>query len=224
MSIKGIVEQEQPREKALLYGIETLTNQELLAILIRCGSKKANAVDLANKILVQIGGLENLMQVTLSDLTSIDGIKEAKALGILASVELNKRIRHCESRPTVQILSSLDAYLYMRCKLEFEKQEKVMVLYLNSKHQVVKEKMMFKGTINMSVISSREIYKEALLCDSVAIMVFHNHPSGSCEPSLDDIETTKKLKTAGICFDIVLLDHIIIGKNQYYSMADQKII
>lgn len=224
MSIKNILLEEQPREKAIQLGIEHLSNQELIAILIRSGNKSKSAIDLAKEILTSVNGIANLYDLTMDDLMAIPGIKEAKATSIMAALELNKRIRLSTMNATVLIKDAKDAYEYMKLKLAYEKQEKVVALFLNARNEVIKEKTLFIGSLNVSIISPREIFKEALLCSSVSMILFHNHPSGNCEPSDEDISVTKKIKVASIYFEINFIDHIIIGKNNYLSMANEKII
>ena len=224
MPIKGIIESEQPREKAMLYGIECLSNEELLAILLRCGSKKESAIALSKQILNKVNGISNLMNITLYDLMSIEGIKKAKALTILSALELNKRIRSVQFEEGITLHSSREAYDYVRSKLEYETQEKVLVLFMNVRGQLLKEKVVFVGSLTMSVISPKEIFKEALLCNSVGLFIFHNHPSGNSLPSSEDIEITKKIVMAALCFDIHVIDHIVVGKNEYYSFLEHGII
>lgn len=224
MAIKGVIDSEQPREKAMVYGIECLTNQELLAILIRSGSKKESALSLANRILSLSNGINNMMNISISDLMSIDGIKKAKALTIIAALELTKRIRQVEKGNGIKITNSNEAYEYVRSRLEYETQEKVLVLYVNSKSEVLKEKIIFMGSLNVSLISSKEIIKEGLLCNAKGFFLFHNHPSGSSIPSSADIESTKKIQFASLCLDIQLIDHIVVGHNEFFSFKNHGII
>lgn len=223
MAIKALPENEQPRQKALLYGIECLSNQELLALLLRSGSKKESVLQIAGRVLEKSNGMENFMNLQLSDLMEIDGVKSAKALTVLAVIELIKRIRDTPIMKGQRIDSTHKAYSYVRSKLEYENQEKVLVLYLNSKSELIKEKILFTGTLSASIISPKEIMKEALLCNCRSILLFHNHPSGNSHPSEDDVNITYKVLSAAYCFDIVLIDHIIIGKNEYYSMKEHDI-
>lgn len=218
MMIKEMSDMERPREKALLYGIENLSNVELLALLIRCGTKKASAVELAQQILAISGGMDRLIHLQLCDLVEIKGIKSAKALEFLASIELAKRIKNVPFHSTPEIKTAMDVFNYIGPRLSFENQEHFYVLFLNTKHRVIKEKLLFLGTLNMSVVHPREVFKEAVSCSSAAVICVHNHPSGNPEPSKEDVELTKSLMDIGVMMDIPVLDHIIIGKETYFSL------
>ena len=153
----------------------------------------------------------------------IKGIKKAKAIEILAVIELTKRLRQVQGISSV-IKEPIDGYNLVKDKLMFEQQEKVIILCLNSRLEVMKEKTVFVGSNNISIISGRELFKEALICGSSRIMVIHNHPSGNPTPSPEDIETTKRLYKMAEELEIEVIDHLIIGRNKFYSFAAKEII
>lgn len=224
MIIREMAESEKPREKALHYGIDSLSNAELLALLLRCGTKSQSALELSQVILSQVGGIHKLPQLSLNQLKEIKGIKNAKALELLGCVELAKRMQEVNDPIHTVLRSAKDVYDYMRMKLAFDKQEKFVVVYLDAQHQIIHEKVIFIGTLDSSLVHPREIYKEAISCSAAAIICLHNHPSGYCEPSSDDIETTNNLREVGMMMGIPLLDHLILTKNAYFSFKAHHLI
>ena len=224
MIIREMAESEKPREKALHYGIDSLSNAELLALLLRCGTKSQSALELSQVILSQVGGIHKLPQLSLNQLKEIKGIKNAKALELLGCVELAKRMQETNDPIHTILRSAKDAYNYMRMKLAFDKQEKFVGIYLDTQHQIIHEKVIFIGTLDSSLVHPREIYKEAISCSAAAIICLHNHPSGYCEPSSADIETTNNLREVGMMVGIPLLDHLILTKNAYFSFKAHHLI
>lgn len=218
MIIKEMADIEKPREKALRYGIETLSNTELLALVIRCGTKSQSALELAQTILNKCDGLSNIHKLGLNELKEIKGIKDAKALELIGCIELSKRVMSPTAQKVITIKSAIDVYNYLHAKMVLEKQEKFYVMFLDSKNKVIKEKAIFIGTLNSSIVHPREIFKEAVSCSCAALICVHNHPSGNVTPSIEDIEVTKKLYNVSMIMDIPLLDHVIIGDNDYYSL------
>ena len=175
MKIKNYPQEERPREKAYYYGIESLSNVELLALILRTGNKQESVLELAQRLINEVGGLAYLKDITYHQLVLIKGIKKAKAIEILAVIELTKRLRQVQGISSV-IKEPIDGYNLVKDKLMFEQQEKVIILCLNSRLEVMKEKTVFVGSNNISIISGRELFKEALICGSSRIMVIHNHP------------------------------------------------
>ena len=221
MKIKEIPIQERPREKLLNNGVETLSNEELLAIIIKTGNKKESAKTLAAYILKSIDKIQNLASLNLSKLKKIKGIGSAKACEILAVIELSKRInKKLDSLNNIKITSSNKIFEYYKDTFYNEAQEKFYCIYLDSSNKVISTKLLFTGTINKSNVYPREIFKEAYLNDSVSIICVHNHPSGNIKPSQNDIEITEQIKLIGTMMEVKLLDHIIIGKDSYYSFMD----
>ena len=220
--IKDLPMDEKPCEKAKKYGISSLSNAELLAILLRCGTKKRSVTDVCQDILKSVGGLEGLRDIRISKLRELYGVGEVKAVTILAAIELGKRVNNPEMDARLQIHESQEVYTLYRAKFLGEKQEKFLVLFLNTKNQILEEKIMFTGTVNQSLVHPRDIFREAVLVNAVKILCIHNHPSGNTTPSIADECMTKKVKEAGEMIGIPLIDHIIIGSQDYYSFLEHK--
>ena len=223
MKLKNYPLEERPREKAFHHGIESLNNIELLALVLRTGNKQESAIELAQSVINEIGGFRYLHDINYYQLIQIKGIKQAKAIEVLAIIEIAKRL---DKQPVAMsaIKEPRDGYELLKNQLMFEQQEKVIVLCLNSRLEVIKEKTVFIGGNNISIISGRELFKEALICGSNRVMVVHNHPSGNPEPSIEDIEATERLYSMAKELDIDVVDHLIIGRSRFYSFASNKII
>ena len=222
MKLKNYPLEERPREKAFHHGIESLNNIELLALVLRTGNKQESAIELAQRVINEIGGFRYLHDINYYQLIQIKGIKQAKAIEVLAIIEIAKRL---DKQPVAMsaIKEPRDGYELLKNQLMFEQQEKVIVLCLNSRLEVIKEKTVFIGGNNISIISGRELFKEAF-CGSNRVMVVHNHPSGNPEPSIEDIEATERLYSMAKELDIDVVDHLIIGRSRFYSFASNKII
>ena len=201
MKLKNYPLEERPREKAFHHGIESLNNIELLALVLRTGNKQESAIELAQRVINEIGGFRYLHDINYYQLIQIKGIKQAKAIEVLAIIEIAKRL---DKQPVAMsaIKEPRDGYELLKNQLMFEQQEKVIVLCLNSRLEVIKEKTVFIGGNNISIISGRELFKEALICGSNRVMVVHNHPSGNPEPSIEDIEATERLYSMAKELDI----------------------
>ena len=223
MKLKNYPLEERPRAKAFHHGIESLNNIELLALVLRTGNKQESAIELAQRVINEIGGFRYLHDINYYQLIQIKGIKQAKAIEVLAIIEIAKRL---DKQPVAMsaIKEPRDGYELLKNQLMFEQQEKVIVLCLNSRLEVIKEKTVFIGGNNISIISGRELFKEALICGSNRVMVVHNHPSGNPEPSIEDIEATERLYSMAKELDIDVVDHLIIGRSRFYSFASNKII
>ena len=223
MKLKNYPLEERPREKAFHHGIESLNNIELLALVLRTGNKQESAIELAQRVINEIGGFRYLHDINYYQLIQIKGIKQAKAIEVLAIIEIAKRL---DKQPVAMsaIKEPRDGYELLKNQLMFEQQEKVIVLCLNSRLEVIKEKTVFIGGNNISIISGRELFKEALICGSNRVMVVHNHPSGNPEPSIEDIGATERLYSMAKELDIDVVDHLIIGRSRFYSFASNKII
>ena len=223
MKLKNYPLEERPREKAFHHGIESLNNIELLALVLRTGNKQESAIELAQRVINEIGGFRYLHDINYYQLIQFNGIKQATAIEVLAIIEIAKRL---DKQPVAMsaIKEPRDGYELLKNQLMFEQQEKVIVLCLNSRLEVIKEKTVFIGGNNISIISGRELFKEALICGSNRVMVVHNHPSGNPEPSIEDIEATERLYSMAKELDIDVVDHLIIGRSRFYSFASNKII
>lgn len=222
--IKDLPDEEKPREKAILQGVENLTIPELMAIIIKTGTKEESAKDLGVRLYNEIGCAEGLRNLRLASLTRLKGIGKTKAISLMAAVELGKRINVNNIISLKKIHETKDVYFYYGSSFLFEEQEKLLALFLNSKNEVLKEKIIFMGTANQSIVHPRDIFKEAILNNAIKIIIVHNHPSGNVSPSQEDKKFTQKLKEAGELLSIPLLDHIIIGKNTYFSFLEQNLL
>ncbi len=216
----------RPYEKAHKYGVSSLTDAELLAIILRCGTKEKNSVALSGELLDMMAndnGLAGLMKVRESELCSIAGIGRVKALELLSVGEISKRIaRQAAARQLRFDAPETIADYYME-QLRHSEKEQVILVLLDNKMGVISELVLSVGTVNASLVSTREIFLEACRYRAVYIVLVHNHPSGDATPSRNDIEITAKVQEAGELLDIHLLDHIIIGDCQFTSFRENMI-
>ncbi len=216
--IKELPINERPRERALSDGIDKLSTGELLSIIIRTGTKNKSVKELSNEILL----LGNLKDLTYNKLLTIKGIGTVKAIEIMSLIELSKRINKDISNSSIKIKSSIDIFNNYKYLFDNQKQELFYCIYLNNKNIVIDKELLFKGTINKSIVHPREIFKYAYLLSASGIICIHNHPSGDIEPSREDIKLTEAIIEIGNLQNIPVLDHIIIGNNKYYSFLDNK--
>ena len=224
-SIKQWAKDDRPREKLLLNGVHTLSDSELLAILILNGSKEKTAVDLAKDILkLSKDNLSELGRLSVKDLMKVKGIGLAKAVTISAALELGRRRQASSSLQKKIITSSNDIADYFMAKLKDYRHEVFAVVFLNRANKINRFEIVSEGGITGTVADPRIILKKALEEDAVSIILCHNHPSGSLKPSRADQELTRKIKEAARYFDIKVTDHIIISESGYYSFADQGIL
>ena len=221
MKLKDIPGSERPREKLLKYGRENLTDSELLAILLKTGTKGENVCELAIRVLKELGSLENLKDISIESLTNIKGIGQTKALELLVLYELSKRIYYKNSGAAKEKYTTPYS-IYEKNKYLFDnlKQEHFYCLYLNSKKELIERKLLFMGTLNKSVVHPREIFKEAYKLSASSIVCMHNHPSGNFTPSNEDINLTNSLVKLGQINGIPVIDHLIITDEGYYSFYE----
>lgn len=224
-SIKNWAKDDRPREKLLLNGPDTLSNSELLAILIHNGSREKTAVDLAKEIL-RLGhdNLVELGRLSIKDLTKVKGIGEAKAITIAAALELGRRRQSSLSLEKSVISSSSDIAAFLQIRLKDYRHEVFAVLFLNRANKVNHFEIISEGGITGTVADPRIILRKALEQDAVSVILCHNHPSGSLKPSRADEQLTAKIREAARYFDITVLDHIIVSENGYFSFADEGMI
>ena len=218
--IKDIPIFDRPRERLKKYGVDALNNEELLSIILRTGTKNYSVKDLSNNILKEINDITNLKDYSINNLTKIRGVGEVKAITLLASLELGKRVYESKLINKINLSSSSKIYDYIKNKLYDKKQEYFYCLYLDHKKYLVDEKLLFIGTLNRSIVHPREIFKYAYINSAESIICVHNHPSGDVIPSLEDINLTNKLIEIGKIQGIGVIDHIIVGNNNYYSFYD----
>lgn len=224
LMIKEFHPSDKPRERLLTYGAENLTNKELLAILINSGSKNESSITLANSIIKDLKSIRDLRDITFQELTSIKGIGEAKAISILAVVELAIRMHTHNSEEYYYIKSPEDVSNFLMEKMRYYQQEHFVVLFLSTKNQVIHQQTMFIGSLNASIVHPREIFKEAVKRSAAAIVCVHNHPSGDPTPSKQDIEVTERLIECSEILGIDFLDHIIIGAGKFVSLKEMSYI
>lgn len=215
--------EEFPREKLIKYGVENLTNYELLAILLNTGTKNENVIELSKRITKKYE-LNHLSSISISQITKELGIGIAKACKILACFELGKRSfnKINENKLKINCPESL-ANLYFP-KTSNLNQENLFAVYLNTRKKIISEKRLFVGSLNESIINPREIFKNAFEEGASGIILIHNHPSGESSPSQSDIDVTRELIKISEIMQIPILDHIIIGKNNYTSLKEERII
>lgn len=224
-SIKQWSKDDRPREKLLSAGAENLSNSELLAILIRNGTKQKSAVDLAKEVL-KLGkdNLGELGKLSVKELMKIKGIGEAKAISIVAALELGRRKQASAVLQKDLVSSSTDIARYLQTKLKDYRHEVFAILFLNRANKINHFEIVSEGGITGTVADTRIILRKALEEDAVSMVLCHNHPSGSLKPSRADEDLTKKIKEAARFFDIAVLDHVIVSDSGYYSFADEGLL
>ncbi|MGP7816828.1 RadC family protein [Niallia sp. 01092] len=219
--IRDFPDDERPRERFMKQGPESLSNHELIALLIQTGSKNESVLTLANRLLVHFDGLRLLKDASLDELMTLKGIGTAKAIQLLAAIELGRRVSNLAYSDRYCIRSPEDAAKYMMNEMRFLTQEHFVCLYLNTKNQVMHKQTVFIGSLNASIVHPREVFKEAFRRSAASIICLHNHPSGDPTPSREDIEVTKRLVECGKIIGIDLLDHVIIGENKFVSLKEK---
>ncbi len=226
LSIKTWAEDDRPREKLLLKGRQSLSDAELIAILIGSGNKTESAVDVSKRILSSIDNkLEKLSLLSVTDLKKFNGMGDAKAISIIAAMELAKRKNSSASDTnSMKITSSADAYRIIRSELDELPHEEFYILLLNRSNVVIKKEQISRGGMHATIVDPKIVFKVAVNTGASGIILAHNHPSGAVKPSEQDVRLTKKLKEGANFLDIALLDHIIVGANIYYSFADEGLI
>lgn len=225
LSIKQWAEEDRPREKLIIKGKAALSEAELIAILIGSGTPKISAVDLAKTILAATGNdLNELAKLSLTDLKQFNGIGEAKAIAIISALELGRRRKDTEFVKKPKVSSSSDAYQYLKPYLMDLDHEQFWVLHLNRANQIIKSEMISAGGVSGTVVDVKLVFKKALDVLASNVILAHNHPSGNLQPSTQDIQLTKKIKTAGQTLDIPVLDHIIFTDDGYFSFADESMM
>ena len=225
-TMKDIPNAERPYEKCLKQGAEALSDAELLAVLLRTGTKGENVLALAKRLLYEDGGagLLGIHQFSFQSLMKLKGIGKVKAVQILCLSELAKRLSKASVEPRLRFSSYQSVAEYYMEDLRHRNQEVMKLLLLNSKAELIDETNISKGTVNASLVTPRELFVEALKKEAVSMILLHNHPSGDPTPSRDDILTTKRISECGLLIGIELLDHIIIGNNCYVSFQEENLL
>ena len=210
-----------PRERLAKEGVEALSNQELLAILLRTGTRQASVFDIAQKVLNNLSSLTDLKKMTLQELQSLSGIGRVKAIELQAMIELGHRIHKHETLEMESILSSQKLAKKMQQKLGHKKQEHLVALYLNTQNQIIHQQTIFIGSATRSIAEPREILHYAIKHMATSLILVHNHPSGAVAPSRNDDHVTKLVKEACDLMGIVLLDHLIVSHSNYFSYREK---
>lgn len=224
-SIKKWAEGDRPREKLLLKGKISLSDAELIAILIGSGNRQESAVQLAKRLLSHSDNkLNEIGRQTVNQLTQFKGIGEAKAVSIVAALELGRRRRGEQALKRAKLKSSDDVYELLQPVIGDLNHEEFWIVYLNNSNKVLHKSQLSKGGITGTLVDVRLVYKRALEMGATALILSHNHPSGKLEPSVADRQLTRKLKRAGESLDIKILDHLIVTQTNYYSFANEGIL
>lgn len=219
--MKDVPKEERPRERLLKYGEAQLSNQELIAILLGSGTRHESVMNIAQRLLIHFEGLKLLDEATIEEITSIRGIGKAKGVTILAALELGRRIGRYIPKERYTIRSPQDGADYVMEEMRNLNQEHLIVLFLNTKNEIVHKQTIFVGSLNSSIVHPREIFREAVKRSAASIICAHNHPSGDPTPSKEDIQVTRRLVDSGKMIGIQLLDHIIIGNRKFISLKEK---
>jgi DNA repair protein RadC len=219
-SIKETPLMDRPRERFLKWGKESLSTEELIAILIQSGTYEESVLEVAARIHRKFKSIRSMRMASLYDIMQVQGMGPVKAMQLLAALELGKRLTSeaFEDRPFLG--SPQKVYAYLKDDLEMLDQEHFVVLYLDTKGHLIQKMQLFKGSLNASLIHQREIFKHAVKLSAASFIMVHNHPTGDASPSVQDIRVTKIMVKASELMDIQVLDHVIIGKNQFYSFKE----
>jgi DNA repair protein RadC len=218
--MKTVAAHDRPREKLERLGAGALGDNELLAIVLGNGRAHASALDLANAVL-GASGLTVLMRARHEDLTKVKGIGAARAAQVLAAIELGRRTLTRGTAPRPQLASPRAAAEYLLPQFGSRPVEHFGVLLLDTKHRMLRTSVLSIGTLDASIVHPREVFREAIAAGAAAIVLFHNHPSGDPEPSLDDAELTQRMVAAGLLMGIQVIDHVILADTRYYSFREK---
>ena len=225
ISIKAWAEEDRPREKLSAQGRRALTDAELIAILIGSGSDNESAVELSKRILHHYGNdLNKLSKATINELCNFRGIGEAKAISIIAALEIGRRRNETEDKPAEFIKSSRDAYNLMRRHLVDLNHEEFWMILLGQSSKILGKELVSKGGMSVTIADPKIIFRSVLLNNATGVILVHNHPSGNLKPSHEDINLTKQLSSAGRLLEIKVLDHLIITDSGYLSFADESLL
>lgn len=223
--IKEIPIEERPRERLVKYGASNLSTEDLIAIILKTGTKDYSSKFLAGEILKKVKDVSDLKKLNLSTLIKINGIGAVKAIEFLAALELGRRVYDSKKLDNnLKCNSASKIFNYFRSEIASSTQECFYCLYLDQHKKLIDKKLLFKGTLNKSFVHPREIFKEAYLASAASIICVHNHPSGNVIPSRDDIIVTNNLVKIGLIQGIPIIDHIIVSSNNYYSFYENDMI
>lgn len=221
MNLKDLPSEEKPRERLIKYGKENISNNELIEIILKSGTRKYGLKEISHNILSSVNNINELKNIEINSLAIISGVGKIKAIELVAAIELGRRVYMEENYNDLVYLTNPKSIInYFNNLFNGIKQELFYVIYLDNQKKYIDKKLLFKGTVNYSLVHPREIFKEAYLLSASYIICIHNHPSGNATPSSNDIELTERIKNIGNLHGIILIDHIIIGKNNYYSFYE----
>ncbi|MFW5842263.1 MAG: RadC family protein [Bacillota bacterium] len=218
--IKEIPNQERPRERMIKHGREALATHELIAIILRTGTKDTSVLDLSKTLYYRYNSIRELNKATVESLTQLKGMGKAKAVQLLAALELGKRLTEEKFAEQLSLTSPTNVYDYLKSDMDTHDQEMFYALYLNTKGKLIKKHLLFIGSLNSALVHPREVFKHAVSVSAAGIIIAHNHPSGDPTPSKNDIAITEVMVENGKLMDIEIIDHIIIGKEKYYSFKE----
>jgi len=221
LTIKDLPTDERPRERLVKYGAEALSNAELLAIILRVGTQQYSAIGMAEHLLSRFEGLKGIASAGIEDLSEIKGLGTAKATQIKAMVELGKRLASSTGPSRATIRSPQDAADILMPELRDQPQERFKAIFLNNKTEVLKVRTITIGSMDCSMITPRELFREGLSGNCASVIIAHNHPSGDPMPSKEDIDVSKRLVQAGQMIGIEVLDHVIIGDGRWISLKER---
>jgi len=219
-TVRDLPTNERPRERLLHFGPQALSLAELLAIILRTGSRGDNALELANKLLAKYGGLPGLVRANFRELCAEHGMGEAKSAQVKAALEIGRRLALVQADTRYKIRTPADAANLVMLDLAYLDSEQMRILLLDAKSQLVEKASLYQGTANSSVLRAAEVFRPAIIRNCPGLILCHNHPSGDPTPSPDDIETTRRLVEAGRILDIELVDHVIIGHQRFVSLKE----
>ncbi len=221
MKLKDLPKEERPRERLIRYGVDNLSNEDLISIIIRTGSKDINVKELSSKILAKIKSINLLSDLSVNEFKEISGVGTAKAEAIIAAIELGKRVTNFQIEDKLVINNSKKINDYFASLISYDKQENFLVILSDNKGRLIDYKIMFKGTDTASLVDIKEVFNYAIKERANRIIVMHNHPSGMVNPSTEDINLTNRLWESSRIIGIPLVDHIITNGKDYYSFYEE---
>lgn len=224
-TIKDLPQDERPREKLFKYGPKSLSNSELLAIIIRTGNKQETAIDIAQSLLsIDKRGLSYLTELSFEEFTTIKGIGKCKASQIMAALELSKRLSASNGGNKIKVTSPRDVTNFLMEEMRYLKKEFFKIVLLDTKNQVISIEDISVGSLNSSIVHPREVFNTAIKRSSASIILVHNHPSGDPTPSKEDLNVTRRLVECGNIIGITVLDHLIIGDGEFISLKEKNMV
>ena len=218
--MKDLLPDDRPREKLLRNGAAALGDNELVALVVGSGTRRAGALGLANELLRCAGGVRGLARSKADDLARISGVGPARAARVVAALELGRRTLTHGHGARVQLRSPREAAEFLLPTYGARSVEQFGIVLLDSKHRVLRTSVIASGTLNSTIVQPRDVFREAMLGAAAAVVAFHNHPSGDPTPSADDVELTRRLRAAGTLMGVELVDHIVLGEVEYCSLKE----